>query len=388
MASLRLLPTSKNYIACFTDTSGRRLQRSTGTHVRKDAQKIAEQYEEASRKLKTEAQIRKVLSDLYEQIGGSKLPSSSIRAFLTGWAERKTAESSASTAKKYRATTSEFIEHLGSRADADITYLVPADLLGFRSALAKLIAGSTVNLKMKILRVALNSAVRAGLIPNNPAMQVESLSRDKGGGSRRAFTVDELQRILVVADTEWRGLVAFGLYTGQRLGDLSLLTWSNLDLVHNEVRLVTRKTGRQMILPLVKPLRPFVDAMTSERGAARPLFPSAFKVVDATGKVGTLSNRFHALLVDAGLVAARSHASKGKGRDAKRVQSEISFHALRHTATSLLKNAGVSDVVAREFVGHDSAAVSKHYTHIETETLRQAAEKMPDLMSLGAFTKK
>lgn len=27
------------------------------------------------------------------------------------------------------------------------------------------------------------SAVRAGLTPNNPAMQVENLSRDKGGGS-------------------------------------------------------------------------------------------------------------------------------------------------------------------------------------------------------------
>ena len=104
MASLRSLPNSKNFIACFTDAAGRRLQRSTGTSVRKDAQKVAEQYEEASRKIKTEAQIRKVLSDLFEQVGGAPLPSGTIRAYLTGWTTRKTAESSEGTSGKYRAT--------------------------------------------------------------------------------------------------------------------------------------------------------------------------------------------------------------------------------------------------------------------------------------------
>jgi len=34
-----------------------------------------------------------------------------------------------------------------------------------------------------------------------------------------------------------------------------------------------------------------------------------------------------------------------KGRNASREQNEISFHSLRHTATTLLKAAGVSDAV-------------------------------------------
>jgi len=58
---------------------------------------------------------------------------------------------------------------------------------------------------------------------------------------------------------------------------------------------------------------------------------------------------------------------------------EISFHSLRHTATTLLKSAGVSDAVPREFIGHDSPTVSKHYTHIPTDTRRQAANKLPDI---------
>jgi integrase len=37
---------------------------------------------------------------------------------------------------------------------------------------------------------------------------------------------------------------------------------------------------------------------------------------------------------------------------------ELSFHSLRHTAVSLLKEAGIPDAVVMELVGHESAAMS------------------------------
>ena len=74
MASLRRLPDTRNWIACFTDVTGRRLQRSTGTYKRKEAMMIAWKFEEAARKLKTEAQIRRVMSDLFESISSEPLP--------------------------------------------------------------------------------------------------------------------------------------------------------------------------------------------------------------------------------------------------------------------------------------------------------------------------
>jgi integrase len=65
----------------------------------------------------------------------------------------------------------------------------------------------------------------------------------------------------------------------------------------------------------------------------------------------------------------------------------LSFHSLRHTATSLLKNAGVSQAVAMEFIGHESEAISQHYTHIEAATMRSAAEKLPNIFSSGHSAK-
>jgi integrase len=59
----------------------------------------------------------------------------------------------------------------------------------------------------------------------------------------------------------------------------------------------------------------------------------------------------------AGLFEKRDHHGKGKGRDLKRATGGLGFHCLRHTATTLLKAGGVSDAVAREIIGHESAAV-------------------------------
>jgi len=111
-----------------------------------------------------------------------------------------------------------------------------------------------------------------------------------------------------------------------------------------------------------------------------PLFPNAYATVQRQGRAGNLSNQFHKILVAAGFAEKRSHHSTGKGRNTSREQNEISFHSLRHTATTLLKAAGVSDAITREFIGHDSPTVSKQYTHIPTDTLRQAANKLPNIL--------
>ena len=67
------------------------------------------------------------------------------------------------------------------------------------------------------------------------------------------------------------------------------------------------------------------------------------------------------------------------GRDQAREASEISFHSLRHSAVTMLKAAGVSDFIAREIVGHESAAVSRQYTHLTTDDKRNAMQRLPDI---------
>jgi integrase len=87
------------------------------------------------------------------------------------------------------------------------------------------------------------------------------------------------------------------------------------------------------------------------------------------------------LMVRAGITENRNNKSTGKGRAAKRQTNELSFHCLRHTATTWLKSAGVSNAIAQELIGHESASISRQYTHIEQEVLRGAVSKLPDVLA-------
>jgi integrase len=134
-------------------------------------------------------------------------------------------------------------------------------------------------------------------------------------------------------------------------------------------------------MPLAGPLVKFVSTMPAADKSDAPLFPRAFQTFQSQQRSGTLSNQFYSILVAAGLAKKKSHKAQadGQGRAAKREQSKISFHSLRHTVTSILKAAGIGESVAMAFVGHDTASVSHKYTHIPIEALRKAARKIPDL---------
>lgn len=78
--------------------------------------------------------------------------------------------------------------------------------------------------------------------------------------------------------------------------------------------------------------------------------------------------------------ANRSLIPFGKGHSQRRTVGEISFHSLRHTATSLLKSAGVPEAVAMDIVGHESEAICRHYTHVDNKAKRSALNKLPKLL--------
>lgn len=422
MASLRKHPRSPFWFACFTLPDGTRTQRSTRVPVggvqktdfgplqkllndllgakltisedanadgvldareaKRLAQRIANQFEDAAGQARaghfSETQARKVIADIFTLANADTLPSSTAGDFLDSWLKRKELEAGDKTHARYTSVAMQFKEYLGAKAGRDVSNITAADITKFRDSIAKRVTPGTVNVSLKILRSAFAQARRDGLIDVNEAERVTLLKR-KDRFERRPFTLEELKRILEAASDEWRGMILFGLYTGQRLGDIASLTWNNVDLQREELRLVTSKTGRRQIIPLAPPLLRYVESLPAGDTPAAPLFARTYATAQRHQHAGNLSNEFYNILVAAGLAQKKSHKPTGKGRSAKREQNELSFHSLRHTATSLLKRAGVSESVAMEFVGHDSTSVSRQYTHIDTATLKQAAAKLPDV---------
>ena len=386
MASIHKDPRGKSpfWYCAFTLPGGRRAFRSTKERDRRRAQDICRKWEvasqEANRGRLTESASRKVIADIYELANGERLPSSTVEAFFASWLAGKRDEIQGSSYQTYVEVVAGFLGHLGERRSLDIGRIAKSEISSYRDSFMKRgLSPGTANKGLKIIRSAFTQAQRDGILSENPALLLKGVKKARGGDRRRAFTVPELEQILSVANDEWRGIILTGLYTGQRLGDIVGLTWGNVDLSRGELRVVTQKTDRQQILPIAKPLVRLLEKLPASDDPRQPLFPKAFGVKARTGRVGTLSNQVFEVMAAAGLVKPRSHQSRGDGRDAKRTASELCFHCLRHTATSLLKNAGISPAIVQEFVGHESKAVSQNYTHIETETLRKAAECLPDL---------
>jgi integrase len=367
--------------------TSRRVFRSTKTRDKKQALEICRAWHKAALKarngkLSVDAArevIAQGVSDVFTAANVESLPSASIKSWCETWTEAKAIETEESTHARYKRVIERFTVFLGeAKSKRDLSTLQASDVARFRDREAKELSRSTANLGVKVLRICFGEAVRQGLLAVNPAVRVKLL-KSTAESKRRAFTLAEIKRILKACgeNIEWRGLVLFGLYLGQRLGDLAKLTWRAVDLDSGEIAFTTRKTGRRIVLPLVQPLADYLASLPASDNPNAFIFPRAA----SAKRTASLSNQFREILVEAGLVQPlpRGHKSTGKGRSQAREASEISFHSLRHSAVTMLKAAGVSDFIAREIVGHESAAVSRQYTHLTTDDKRAAMQRLPDV---------
>lgn len=379
MASIHRQTGKPNWFCAYTDQTGTPRFKSTQTPNRKQAEKICGAIQKAVNDARygeltadrARAIVESVVSDI-ARASGVTMSRQTVADFFNGWINAKGA--SESTLIRYRGIVREFLKHLGKKADGSLQSLTDTDIQTFRDKLAANSSTGNVNTYLKVIRTALSLAVKKNLLTRSPAIGVDKLDQhDKH--QRLPFSIPALKKILEVASDEWRTMIFNGLYTGLRLSDCANLTAANLDLLKAEYTLTEKKTGKTRIIEIAKPLLRHLEELDLGDDPAAPLCPNLY------GKTqGWLSNQFYDLLSSVGLVPVRNHQSKKKGRDVRRTQSALTFHSLRHTATSLLKNAGVSDSIARDIIGHESVAVSRQYTHIETGTRRAALDKMPDIV--------
>lgn len=380
MASIRSFQKSRYWYACFSipaaDGKLKQVQRTTKEVDRRKALEIARKLEAAARIRLTEAQAHKTIADIYAVSNpGDTLPGSSVRDWFTDWAKNKADETAPSTGSNYQRTADHFINSLGKRADIPINSLSRRDIISFRNARAQRVSVSTANTELKIVRMALKDA--ADLCVTNVAVGVDNANSPEPENERRPFTVRELKRIYRQTEGEWRGIFLIGLYTGARLRDCARLTWQNVELEERTLNFVSRKKKRRQSVWIHPKLLDYLLTLPAGDDPKLPLFPRAA----AVKHTGTLSNQFHDIMARARLVEKRKHRKqeKGKGRDSRRSFNEISFHALRHTATSMMKNAKASAAAVMDIVGHDSAAASLVYTHADEPSKREAIESLPDI---------
>jgi len=381
---------TKNWLAGFRDATGKRRNRSTGIPTlgmdreeteknRVDAEKLAREYEVAANRKRTSQQVRRVITELHREITGVDLPVVTVQVHVDEWLKSKVSSVSAGTLAFYTTSTKKFTEFLGDRADGELGDIERRDIEAFRDEMAERLAAKTVNNNLKTLRMLFRDARDRTVLVDDPTEFVKAV-KAKTVIKRRPFAVTEVSTVLKHCDSEWRSMVLFGMYTGQRLGDIARLQWESIDLKRKTLSLTTSKTDKELKLPLHKDLFTHLQSLPRPISQDMPIHPDAYATIKAEGRVSTLSRRFGAILADAGLREKKTHKTTGKGRDAKKDLTGLSFHSLRRTAATLLNEAGVPQAVAMAFVGHDSEDIHKVYVNVGESAMRDAATKIPSVL--------
>jgi integrase len=342
---------------------------------------MAKEFETATRKKRSLLQLETVLRRFHEEMSGESSIARSLRAFCQEWLAEKRPSVSDSTFKFYSAVVGKLCVFFGAKADQPITEITRSELISFRNQIAKSVSASTVNHDLVGVQMIFGDARRRGYLAENPAEDIKPVREfdDPAASPRRPFTIPELQAVLSIADPEWQSMIRIGLYTGGRLGDIALLRWSNVDLERGELRFRARKTGKATCAPIAGPLRDVLLSLPSSDDPRGFLHPRAAASMEKRGASARLSAQFGELLELAGLRPVYQRPQPGTPRIARHRMSPLTFHSLRHTAVSLLKDAGIPQAVVQELVGHSSVQMSQRYTHVGSEALLRAAQTLPVL---------
>lgn len=339
-------------------------------------ERFIEASQAAAQGVLTEALARRFVDELLTSVGEKAISGETARAFLIAWVDTKKASRAQGTYLRYKRTVDDFLEFLDKRADQPLAAITAVHLEGFQEQQIKEGKRSgTVDTSIKVLMAAFNKARRKGIITTNPVEALESIPRNSA--HRRQFTLDELRRLLAVCDLDWKGMILAGYHLGMRIQDCASLTWEDVDFDRKVVHHRPQKERRdreahkcETFLP--EELRAFLRELgTQRRKRTGALFPSLLGKTSG-GDFG-LSLTFRGLL-DKAAIKYRD-VSNGKGRRFY----DLGFHSLRHTCVSVMANAGVSEELRKEHVGH-SSDVHRRYTHLQISTFERALEGVPRLL--------
>jgi integrase len=229
-------------------------------------------------------------------------------------------------------------------------------------------APKTLNEYLASMSSLLNWMERHERIEKNPLKRVQKVQTNgRQVRLRRAFTDDEMKRLLKVAGTR-KVVYLMAIYTGLRRGELSKLLRTDLHLDAAQpfinVRASTTKNHKQAILALHPDLVPELNSVLASLPARETRLLAHLMPTMITFK--------------ADLKAAGIEFINAQGQRAD-------FHSLRHTLATNLARAGTSPRIAMEIMRHsDIKLTTKTYTDAGLLPVSDAVINLPSLLAAKA----
>jgi integrase len=246
---------------------------------------------------------------------------------------------------------------LGARKAGGVGQQVLRDLHAEISRTAPVMANRVLSTIGSAYSWALSRPAEWPSITANPTTGIAMNREDR----RERYPVNgELQR-LVTALHERQDLAAkfylFLLLTGARRGEVETMRWSDVDLAAGVWTKPATATKQKRSHRL--PLSPEAIVLLRQVQIEQPFMP--FAKLDEW----TLRKAWREILAEAKI-------------------SDLHVHDLRHWHASLLASMGLSLPIIGALLGHSSPSTTARYAHLLDEALKQATNKLGELVRLPA----
>lgn len=226
--------------------------------------------------------------------------------------------------------------------DLPIRSITPGDIVAVRDRAFEKKRRSFANYTVAVLSIVFAFAVERGLTENNPCRDVKKIRRREDERRyNRPWTRDELEVVFVAAPRHLALPLHIARWTGLRQGDVLRLAPTAYD--GQFIMLKTAKRGVEVKLPVARPLKGILDEHL-HRGAVT-------LCTNSRGCTWT-SNGFRASLFK----LLRALEKEG------RIGSGLTFHGLRHTVATELRELGFDARTIADMLGQRTEAMANHYS--------------------------
>lgn len=233
------------------------------------------------------------------------------------------------------------------------------------------VSAKTQNNEVGHIRTAWSLMIKYGKAQTNPWEQARTKSRVEEEKHGRAFTAEEIRRILSASEEigcEWKEVVTVALYTGLRKRDVECLMWNGdpelcviADLNRRLIYGTPSKTKGKRIRVYIPMHDAVFSALTKAYATRTNEYVFPWRQSHPNGQRPKQGDHFFSEVLSlAGITGG--------------ARERISFHCLRHTFVSRLAEAGVPEDVRMRLAGHTNTDTHAIYTHDDSSAAAAIAK--------------
>ena len=260
----------------------------------------------------------------------------------------------------------------------------------FFNGLAKLHTKKTLKTIKVVINGAYNMAIDMDWIENNPLTRVKIPENTKPRKKKEVLTVEEYDRMIAAIgeDSDYYIPFQIGWNTGMRIGEVLALTWDDIDFqngnIHVRKQIIDSKVSSLKTTSSERNIRigeSLIHDLLSERNRQdinRARYGERYITYSEDNGIIRESRKDDFDYVcrrECGKVIKRASIQWKCARMAELLGKPFSFHAMRHSHSTLLIEAGATVKAVQARLGHASAETTMEiYSHVTKNQEEEAVE--------------